>query len=55
MAELEWVDKAVNVKVIGEMRRLVDLKEMKHFKDFALEVAEAFCCPHSLPHLEPNL
>ncbi|XP_027362517.1 thymocyte nuclear protein 1 [Abrus precatorius] len=27
---------AVDVKAVGEMRRPVDLKEMKHFKDFAL-------------------
>ncbi|TKY47108.1 3-oxoacyl-of acyl-carrier-protein synthase I [Spatholobus suberectus] len=32
----EWVDEAVDVQAIGEMSRLVDLKEMKHFKDFAL-------------------
>ncbi|XP_004511323.1 uncharacterized protein [Cicer arietinum] len=27
---------AVDVKAVGEMRRAGDLKEMKHFKDFAL-------------------
>ncbi|XP_061354579.1 uncharacterized protein LOC133299153 isoform X2 [Gastrolobium bilobum] len=27
---------AVDVKAVGEMRRPVDLKEIKHFKDFAL-------------------
>jgi predicted RNA-binding protein with PUA-like domain len=29
-------DGAVDVKVVGEMRRAVDLKEMKHMKDFVL-------------------
>ncbi|KAL2349535.1 hypothetical protein Fmac_003535 [Flemingia macrophylla] len=32
----EWEGDAVHVKAVGEMRRHVDLKEMKHFKDFAL-------------------
>ncbi|CAJ1924827.1 unnamed protein product [Sphenostylis stenocarpa] len=32
----EWDGDAVDVKAVGEMRRPVDLKEMKHFKDFAL-------------------
>ncbi|MCI83236.1 thymocyte nuclear protein 1-like, partial [Trifolium medium] len=27
---------AVDVKAVGEMRRAVDLKEMKHLKDFVL-------------------
>ncbi|CAJ2651026.1 unnamed protein product [Trifolium pratense] len=29
-------DGAVDVKAVGEMRRVVDLKEMKHLKDFVL-------------------
>jgi len=32
----EWDGNAVDVKAVGEMRRPVDLKEMKHFKGFAL-------------------